>query len=149
MNATNITASNFTLSGNYAFDGAKNVEMRNVKLLSKDAFWNCENVTVYDSFIIGEYLGWNSKNVKFINCTIDSLQGMCYMNNVVLENCKLLNTTLAFEYSSVHADIVSSVDSIKNPYEGIIRAEQMKETILESEYVDPYKTKIEIKEMVA
>ena len=64
---------------------------------SKDSFWNCENVEVYDSIIVGEYLGWNSKNVKFVNCTIDSHQGMCYMKNIKMENCKLLNTDLCFE----------------------------------------------------
>ena len=148
MNSENITISDFTLSGNYSFDGAKNIEIHNAKLLSKDAFWNCENVTVYDSLIIGEYLGWNSKNVRFVNCTIDSLQGMCYMDKVILENCKLLNTTLAFEYSNVNADIVSSVDSITNPYEGMIRAEEIKQIIFQEEYVDPSKTKIEVSEMI-
>lgn len=149
MNSENIKVSNFNLTGNYSFDGAKNIEVHNAKLLSKDAFWNCENVTVYDSVIVGEYLGWNSKNIRFVNCTIDSLQGMCYMDNVVLENCKLLNTTLAFEYSSVDADIVSSVDSITNPYEGIIRAKEIKEVIMEDMYVDPSKTSIKMGELVA
>ena len=149
MNSENINITDFTLSGNYSFDGAKNIEIHHAKLLSKDAFWNCENVTVYDSLIIGEYLGWNSKNIRFVNCTIDSLQGMCYMDHVVLENCKLLNTTLAFEYSTVDADIISSVDSITNPYEGVIRAKEIKEIIMEKEYVDPLKTKIETESIPA
>lgn len=149
MNSEDITISNFTLAGNYSFDGAKNIEIHHATLLSKDAFWNCENVIVYDSTIIGEYLGWNSKNIRFINCTIDSLQGMCYMENVVLENCKLLNTSLAFEYSSVKADIVSTIDSITNPYEGRIRAEEIKQIVFEEAYVDPLKTIIEVKELVA
>lgn len=149
MNAKDIKISDFTLSGNYSFDGVKNIEIHNAKLLSKDAFWNCENVTVYDSLIIGEYLGWNSKNVRFVNCTIDSLQGMCYMNDVVLENCKLLNTTLAFEYSTVKADVTSKIDSITNPYEGTIRAEEIKEIIFEREYVDPSKTEIEVRGVFA
>ena len=34
-----------TLYGDYSFDGARNVEIRNSRLLSKDAFWNSENVT--------------------------------------------------------------------------------------------------------
>lgn len=149
MNSENITVTDFALSGNYSFDGAKNIEVHRAKLLSKDAFWNCENVTVYDSLIIGEYLGWNSKNIRFVNCTIDSLQGMCYMDNVILENCKLLNTTLAFEYSTVDADIVSSVDSITNPYGGVIRANKIKELIMEEAYVDAAKTRIEERELVA
>lgn len=149
MNSENMKATNISLTGNYSFDGAKNIELHNAKLLSKDAFWNCENVTVYDSIIVGEYLGWNSKNVRFVNCTIDSLQGMCYMDHVVLENCKLLNTTLAFEYSTVDADIVSSVDSITNPYEGVIRANEIKEVVMENAYVDAMKTRIECREIVA
>lgn len=149
MNSENITVTDFALSGNYSFDGAKNIEVHRAKLLSKDAFWNCENVTVYDSLIIGEYLGWNSKNIRFVNCTIDSLQGMCYMDNVILENCKLLNTTLAFEYSTVDVDIVSSVDSITNPYGGVIRANKIKELIMEEAYVDAAKTRIEERELVA
>lgn len=149
MNSENIKVSDFTITGNYAFDGVKNMEIHNAKLLSKDAFWNCENVTVYDSLIVGEYLGWNSKNIRFVNCTIDSLQGMCYMDHVVLENCKLLNTTLAFEYSTVDADIVSSVDSITNPYEGMIRAEEIKQIIFEEKYVDPFKTKIEVRGLIS
>ena len=37
------------------------------------------------------------------------------MENVTLENCKLINTELAFEYSSGVADIQSDIVSIKNP----------------------------------
>ena len=44
-----------------------------------------KNVTVYDSFITGEYLGWNAKNLTLINCTIESLQGLCYIDNLVNE----------------------------------------------------------------
>ena len=86
----------FNLSGNYAFDGAKNVEVYNSRLLSKDAFWNCENVTVNNSVIIGEYLGWNSKNLTFIDCFIESNQGLCYVKNLVIRNSKVINTDLAF-----------------------------------------------------
>lgn len=142
MNSTDMKISNFNLYGNYSFDGAKNVEVRDAKMLSKDAFWNSENVTVYDSFISGEYLGWNAKNLTLINCTIESLQGMCYIENLVMKNCRLLNTTLAFEYSTVEADICSSIDSVMNPTSGTIRAEHIGELILEKDKVDPSKTKI-------
>lgn len=142
MNCENIEVSGLTLDGNYSFDGAKNVVVRNSTLLSKDAFWNCENVEVYDSFISGEYLGWNSKNLTLVNCTIESLQGMCYIGNLVMKNCKLLNTTLAFEYSSVEAEITSKVESIINPSSGSIKAEEIGELIIEPDKTDPSKTKI-------
>lgn len=142
MNSTNIKVDGFQLVGNYSFDGGKNIEVRNAKMLSKDAFWNCENVTVYDSFISGEYLGWNSKNLTFINCTIESLQGLCYIDNLVMKNCRLLNTNLAFEYSTVDIQTNSSIDSVMNPSGGIIRAEGIGELIIDETKVDPKKIQI-------
>jgi hypothetical protein len=142
MNSNNMVIHNLTLYGNYSFDGSKNVEIHNSKLLSKDAFWNSDNITVYDSFISGEYLGWNSKNLTLINCTIESLQGMCYIDNLVMKNCKLINTTLAFEYSTVEADIVGKIDSVLNPNGGRISAESIDELIIEKDKVNPEKTKI-------
>lgn len=142
MNCENMKLNQFNLVGNYSFDGVWNMEIHNSTLMSKDAFWNTENVTVYDSFISGEYLGWNAKNLTLINCTIESLQGMCYIDNLVLKNCKLLNTTLAFEYSSVDADITTKVESILNPASGIIRAERIDELIVEKDKVNPENTKI-------
>ena len=142
FNTNNIKADNFTLVGNYSFDGTKNMEIRNSKLLSKDAFWNTENVTVYDSFISGEYLGWNAKNLTLINCTIESLQGMCYIDNLVMKNCKLINTTLAFEYSSVDAEITSGITSVLNPSSGAIKADYIDNLIIQKDYIDEGRTKI-------
>lgn len=142
MNSSNMTIRDFQFVGNYSFDGVKNLEIHNAKMLSKDAFWNSENVTVYDSFISGEYLGWNAKNLTLINCTIESLQGMCYIDNLVMKNCKLINTTLAFEYSTVDAEICGKIDSVMNPAGGIIRADRIGELIIKKDQVDPEKTKI-------
>ena len=142
MNCTNLNIRNFNLVGNYSFDGCKNVEIHNAKLLCKDAFWNCENVTIYDSYISGEYIGWNSKNVTLVNCLVESLQGFCYMDNVVLKNCKLINTTLAFEYSTVDAVIASDIDSVKNPTSGKIVCKRIKELIHDDPNIDISKTQI-------
>ena len=142
MGCENVRADKLTIDGNYAFDGGKNIEIKNSRLISKDAFWNCENVTVTDSVIIGEYLGWNSKNVTLINCTIESNQGMCYMDGVKLVNCKLLNTDLAFEFSTVDAEVTTEIDSVKNPISGKIRAKAIRELILEPTQIDPDKTEI-------
>ena len=142
MNSRDMVVRDLTLYGNYSFDGAVNVEVHDSHLLSKDAFWNGDNVTVYNSFISGEYLGWNAKNLTFVDCTIESLQGMCYIDNLVMKNCKLINTTLAFEYSTVDAEIVSKIDSVMNPSGGVIRAEHIDELIIERDKVDPDKTKI-------
>lgn len=142
MNSNNMKIDNLKLVGNYPFDGSKNLEVRNSRLMSKDAFWNAENITVYDSYISGEYLGWNSKNLTFINCTIESLQGLCYIDNLVMKNCKLINTTLAFEYSKVDADITSRIDSVLNPTSGTINADSIDRLIIEKDKVDPQLTKI-------
>lgn len=143
MGCENGKLSDFTLVGNYSFDGAKNLEVRNARMLSKDAFWNTENVTVYDSFISGEYLGWNARNLRLVNCTVESLQGLCYIENLTMENCKLINTTLSFEYSTdIHAEIESKIDSVFNPAGGYIHAPAVGELILELDKIDPSKTQI-------
>ena len=146
MNSENIEIQDFKLDGNYSFDGAKNITIKNAVLLSKDAFWNSENVTVYDSYICGEYLGWNSKNLTFVNCTIESLQGLCYIDNITMKNCKLINTTLSFELASnVDAEITTKIDSVFNPISGTITAPQIDTLIVEKDIVDPTKTRIECK----
>lgn len=142
MNSQNMKLENVKLDGNYSFDGCQNVEVHNCQLISKDAFWNADNVVVYDSFITGEYLGWNSKNITFINCTIESLQGLCYIDNLVMKNCKLINTTLAFEYSNCEVELEGTVDSIFNPTSGTITTDYVKELIIEKDRIDPEKTKI-------
>lgn len=142
MNSRNMTVDNLTLYGNYSFDGCRNLTVRNSSLLSKDAFWNCEDVRAENCFISGEYLGWNTKRLTLVDCTIESLQGLCYVEDLVLRNCRLLNTTLAFEYSTVDAEIVGRVDSVKNPTSGRIVADEIGELILESERIDPAKTEI-------
>ena len=142
MNSENLSVNSLTLYGNYSFDGVKNAEIRNSQLLTKDAFWNSENVTVYNSRIFGEYLGWNAKNLTLINCTVESLQGMCYIENLVMKNCKLLNTTLAFEYSTVDVDVVGKIDSVFNPSGGTIRADEIGELRLEKDKIDSGKIKI-------
>ena len=143
MNSENIEIDNLKLDGNYSFDGAKNITVRNSVLLSKDSFWNTDNVTVYDSYICGEYLGWNAKNLTFVNCTIESLQGLCYIDNLTMKNCKLINTTLAFEYAKdIDAEITTKIDSVFNPTSGTITAPEIETLIVEKDMVNPESTNI-------
>lgn len=142
MNSHDMEIDGLTLDGNYCFDGVRNIHIKNAKMLSKDSFWNSENVTVYDSYICGEYLGWNSRNLTFVNCTIESLQGMCYIDNLTMKNCRLINTTLAFEYSSVDVEIDGKIDSVFNPESGTISCDEIGELIIEKDKVNPEKTKI-------
>ena len=142
MNCEKMDIDGLDLDGNYSFDGAKNVHIKNSRLLSKDAFWNSENITAENCFISGEYLGWNAKNLTLINCTIESLQGLCYIENLFMRECKTSATTLAFEYSTVDAEISGAVESVKNPLCGRIKADRINELILEPERVDVDKTQI-------
>ena len=136
MNSKGVNIDNLTLNGNYVLDGAKDIVVKNSILNAKDSFWNCENVVVENTKIVGEYIGWNSKNVTFINCEIESHQGFCYMENLKLINCTLKNTDLAFEYSTVDAEINSRVDSIKNPTKGTIKCLGYDELILDDKCIE-------------
>lgn len=56
---------------------------------------------------------------------------MCYIDNLVMKNCTLINTTLAFEYSNVDVQVNGKIDSVMNPSRGIIRADEIGELIME------------------
>ena len=149
MNSQDVEMDNLKLDGNYAFDGGKNIVIRDSILNSKDAFWNCENVTLINCVVNGEYLGWNSKNVTLINCKIISHQGLCYINNLKMAECELNNSDLCFEFcSNIDARINSVVDSIKNPFSGRIVVKGVRQLILENDKIDTTKTEIIIGEKI-
>ena len=138
MHSSDIRISRLKLQGNYSFQYCRNVEIRDSVLDTKDAFWETENVTVYDSVISGEYLGWYSRNLRLVNCRIGGTQPLCYAENLVMENCVLdPDADLAFEYSSVHADLRGAVTSVKNPRSGRIVADSYGEIILDANIKAP------------
>lgn len=144
-NSHNIKIDNLTLQGNYGFQYTRNVEIHNSHLQSKDAFWNTENVTVYDSVIEGEYLGWHSKNLRLVNCVIGGTQPLCYAQNLILENCTMKeNADLAFEYSTLKAELNCPVTSIKNPSGGEIFAPSIGEIIIDENCKNPGACKITV-----
>ncbi|MCD8251407.1 MAG: DUF3737 family protein [Phocaeicola dorei] len=144
MNNTNMKIDGFLLQGNYSFQYAKNVEIRNAELHTKDAFWHSENVTVFDSVLDGEYLGWHSHNLRLVNCKISGTQPLCYAHNLVMENCTMAeDADLAFEYSTVHAQINGHVTSVKNPDGGHITAGSIGEIITDEHFKNPGTCKIE------
>lgn len=138
MHSRDIRISDYTQQGNYSFQYCKNVEIRNAKLDTKDAFWGTEDVTVYDSVIDGEYLGWHSKRLRLVRCHIKGTQPLCYCEDLVMEDCTMdPDADLAFEYSSVKADIRGHVTSIKNPRSGEIIADSIGEIILDENIKAP------------
>ena len=147
MGSEDITVDHLDLQGNYSFDGCRNVAVKNSVLRTKDAFWNCKNVTVENSYIEGEYFGWNSEDITLIHCEIHSHQGFCYMKNVRLIDCRIVDTDLSFEYcENIDAQIVTKVDSIKNPISGRIEVAGVGEIIFDDPAIDPSRTEIIIHE---
>lgn len=88
-------------------------------------------------------MSWNSSHITFKDCTIESDQGLCYMDYVTLENCILNQTPLALEKcSNINATINSKITSIKNRISGIIKAKKIETVIIDATKVDPKATKI-------
>ena len=138
MHSSHIRIDNYRQRGNYSFQYCRDVEIRNAEIFSKDAFWNTEDVTVYDSTIDGEYLGWHSKRLRLVNCHIGGTQPLCYATDLVLENCTFADDCdLAFEYSSLQADVRGHVVSIKNPRTGSIEVDSVGEIILDENIKAP------------
>ncbi len=127
--AKNIAASRLDFKGKYSFQYIDGAIIINSKLDTKDAFWHSKDVTVENSVIIGEYLGWFSKNLTFKNCTIIGTQPLCYCKNLRLIDCVMQRTDLAFERSEVYAVLREDIDSIKNPYKGVIKTPSVGEIV--------------------
>ena len=129
LDSQDIYADNITMKGKYSFQYINGLVIENSLLDTKDAFWHSKNVTVRNSVIKGEYLAWFSENVLLENCKIIGTQPFCYCKNLVLVNCETEGCDLSFEYSSVRADIIGHIDSVKNPKSGYILADSIGEII--------------------
>lgn len=138
MHSENIRIKNYRQQGNYSFQYCRDVEIRDAVIDSKDAFWNTVNVTVYDSELTGEYLGWHSENLRLVRCRISGTQPLCYCKNLVMEDCTMLpDADLAFEESTLHAEVNSTITSVKNPTSGSIRAQGYGEIIIDANIKQP------------
>ena len=134
--------SGLKMKGKYSFQYNENIQITNSELDTKDAFWHTKNVTVKNSLVKGEYLGWYSENLTLENCRIIGSQPFCYCKNLVLKNCTMENCDLAFEKSSLQAEIKGKIDSVKNPLSGKIIADCIGLLIQEKEICDSSKTEI-------
>ena len=122
---------NVKLKGKYSFQYITDSVFTNCNFDTKDAFWHAKNVVIKDSIIKGEYLAWYCENVTFENCTIIGTQPLCYCKGLKLIDCRMENCDLSFEKSDVEANILSSVDSIKNPHSGRIIVPSLGELIMD------------------
>ncbi len=128
----NVAVKNLKMQGKYSFQYIENMTIENSVLDTKDAFWHSKNVTVKNSTVKGEYLAWYSENLTLINCKIIGTQPLCYCKNLKLVDCTTEGCDLSFEYSSVDAKIIGSIDSVKNPHSGKIVADKIGEVISEN-----------------
>ncbi len=127
---------NVALKGKYSFQYTEDLTVENCNLDTKDAFWHSKNVTVKNCTVKGEYLGWYSENLTLVNCKIMGTQPLCYCKNLTLIDCTMEQTDLAFEYSSVNATVLGSIDSVKNPAAGKIVADAIGEIVLEDSVIE-------------
>lgn len=131
LRSSHLMFERVSLKGKYSFQYIEDAAFTNCCFDTKDAFWHAKNVLVKDSVIKGEYLAWYCENVTFENCTIIGTQPLCYCKGLKLINCCMESADLAFEKSEVDADIVSVVDSIKNPKSGSILVKGVGDLIMD------------------
>lgn len=138
MHSSDIRIDDYRQQGNYSFQYCRNVEIHNAVIHSKDAFWGTEDVTVYDSEIHGEYLGWHSRRLRLVNCHISGTQPLCYATDLVMENCTMdADCDLAFECSTLQAEVKGHITSVKNPRSGRIAADGYGEIIIDKNIKAP------------
>ncbi len=131
LRSERLNFDNVKLKGKYSFQYITDSVFTNCNFDTKDAFWHAKNVVIKDSIIKGEYLAWYCENVTFENCTIIGTQPLCYCKGLKLINCRMEKCDLSFEKSDVEANILSSVDSIKNPHSGRIIVPSLGELIMD------------------
>ncbi len=129
LRSDDLNFKNVTLDGKYSFQYIENSRIEDCSFKTKDAFWHAKNTVIKNSVISGEYLAWYSEDLTFENCRISGTQPFCYCKNLKLINCELADADLAFERSSVDADITTHLISIKNPTSGRISAPSIGEII--------------------
>ena len=129
MRSDNLKFDHMKLKGKYSFQYISDSVFTDCEFDTKDAFWHAKNVLVKDCIVKGEYLAWYCENVVFENCTIIGTQPLCYCKGLKLINCRMEGCDLAFEKSDVEAEVLSHVDSIKNPANGTIKVQSVGEII--------------------
>ena len=135
---------NLTMKAKYSFQYCRDLVIRDSNLDTKDAFWHSENVTVYDSVVKGEYLAWYSTNLRLVRCRIIGTQPLCYCKGLILEDCTMEGCDLSFENSEVNAAVCGSIDSVKNPAAGSIRAGAIGEVIEDEFQWNPHGCEITV-----
>lgn len=130
--ASDVSLTNIKFKGKYSFQYVNGLRIKDSVLDTKDAFWHAKDVVVENSLIVGEYLAWYSENVTFKNCHIKGTQPLCYAKNIKFEKCTFEKCDLAFENSEVNGSIYGTLVSIKNPLKGEIEIDEIPEMIVDA-----------------
>ncbi|RYQ10406.1 hydrogenase [Bifidobacterium pseudolongum subsp. globosum] len=107
-------------------------------LTGERALFQAQDLAIRDCvFENGESPLKESRGITFENCTIESLQGLCYVDGLTMRDCRLINTTRAFEYcTDIDAQSTTRIDGIVNPTSVIIRAPQFGEIVQNDPAID-------------
>lgn len=89
---------------------SNHVNISNTKLHGIKALRECSDVAIQNCDIISPEFGWSVQKII---------------------NCEMIETDLAFEKSQVEAEIITKIDSVKNPLSGRITAPDIGEVILD------------------
>lgn len=130
MNSERLKFSKLEFKGKYSFQYIHDAVFEDCKFDTKDAFWHGKNIVVRNSIVKGEYLAWYSEDITFEHCTIIGTQPLCYVKNLKMIDCKMVDTDLAFERSTVEATLLDPIVSIKNPLEGTITVPYVQDEIV-------------------
>lgn len=131
MRSTQLQFKRVRFKGKYSFQYTEDGTIEDCIFDTKDAFWHSHHLTVKNSTIKGEYLAWYSDHLTLDHCRIIGTQPFCYCTNLKLIDCEMINTDLAFEKSDVEATVLTSIDSVKNPKSGTIKAPFIQELIMD------------------
>ncbi|SEF77848.1 Protein of unknown function [Eubacterium ruminantium] len=133
LKAENMAFRKALFRGNSPFQYIKNATFENCKFEAGDSFWHGENVLIKDSEIDGDCFGWYSDRLLLINCKIRGSRALCYCKNLRILNCDMEGVTNAFEGSEVEAELSGGIGSIINPAEGVIKASNIGEVVMDSD----------------
>lgn len=153
----NITVEDAVIGAPKNFRRCRGVTLRNVNFSNAaETLWSCENVELDHVTAKGDYFAMNSRDMVLRDFKLVGNYSFDGVKNMEIHNARMLTKdafwNIAFEYSTVDAEITGKIDSVMNPSGGVIRADRIDELILEKDKVDPSKTKIicrrELKEAV-
>ena len=103
-------------------------------------------MTLRNCRLDGAYIGWHSHGLTLIDCHISGTQPLCYCHGLVMRGCTMdADADLAFEYSTVDAEINGTVTSVKNPMSGRITADGYGDIILDENIKAPSDCRIEVR----